>query len=59
MDEHTPEEPEEVTGERTPEHGTTSLINANVAIPVNAEVAANVLSDSAPAAPDDAAGKTE
>jgi hypothetical protein len=57
MDEHTPEEPEEVTGERTPEHGTTSLINANVAIPVNAEVAANVLSNTAPAAPEDSTGE--
>jgi hypothetical protein len=59
MDEHIREESEEVPGERHPEHATASLINANVAIPVNAEVAANVLSNSAPATPDDAAGKTE
>ena len=59
MDEHTREESEELPGEKQPHHGTTSLLNANVAIPVNAEVAANVLSNSAPAAPDDSAGKVD
>ena len=58
MGEQIREESEDVPGERMPEHGTTSLINANVAIPVNAEVAANVLSDSAPAAPEDSTGST-
>ncbi len=37
----------ELAGEELPERAAMSLINANVAIPINAAVAANVLSDSA------------
>jgi hypothetical protein len=39
----------ELTGEQLPERAAMSLINANVAIPVNAAVAANVLSSGSPA----------
>jgi hypothetical protein len=35
----------ELAGEELPERAAMSLINANIAIPVNAAVAANVLSD--------------
>jgi hypothetical protein len=41
----TPEELNELAGEALPERAAMSLINANLAIPVNAAVAANVLSD--------------
>lgn len=41
------EELEEMAGEELPERAAMSLINANIAIPVNAAVAANVLSDGA------------
>jgi hypothetical protein len=41
----TPEELEEADGEQLPDREQMSLINANLAIPVNAAVAANVLSD--------------
>jgi hypothetical protein len=41
----TPEELEAETGEELPEREQMSLINANVAAPVNAAVAANILSD--------------
>ena len=44
-DELTPEELEAQLGERLPAREAMSLIDANVAIPVNAAVAANVLSD--------------
>jgi hypothetical protein len=43
----TREEVEEIAGEALPERAAMSLINANLAIPVNAAVAANVLSDGA------------
>ena len=43
----TPEELQELAGEELPERAAMSLINANIAIPVNAAVAANVLSDGA------------
>ncbi len=43
------EELEELAGEQLPERAAMSLINANVAIPINAAVAANVLSDDATA----------
>jgi 2-polyprenyl-6-methoxyphenol hydroxylase-like FAD-dependent oxidoreductase len=43
----TREELEEMAGEQLPERAAMSLINANIAIPVNAAVAANVLSDNA------------
>jgi len=39
-------------GEQLPDREAMSLVNANVAIPVNAAVAANVLSDGATAAAD-------
>lgn len=38
---------EEGTAEELPEREQMSLVNANVAVPVNAAVAANVLSDDA------------
>lgn len=38
---------EELAGEPLPERAAMSLVNANVAVPVNAAVAANVLSDDA------------
>jgi hypothetical protein len=41
------EELAELAGEELPERAAMSLINANIAIPVNAAVAANVLSDGA------------
>jgi hypothetical protein len=37
----------ELAGEELPERAAMSLINANIAIPVNAAIAANVLSDGA------------
>ncbi len=37
------------TGEELPDREAMSLINANIAVPVNAAVAANVLSDNATA----------
>jgi hypothetical protein len=43
------EELAELAGEELPERAAMSLINANVAIPVNAAIAANVLSDNATA----------
>jgi hypothetical protein len=42
----TREELDQITGEPLPERAAMSLINANLAAPVNAAVAANVLSDS-------------
>ena len=41
----TRDELNELAGEELPERAAMSLINANLAIPVNAAVAANVLSD--------------
>jgi hypothetical protein len=41
------EELDEMAGEPLPERAAMSLVNANIAIPVNAAVAANVLSDGA------------
>ena len=41
----TPEELEEESGEQLPDREQMSLINANLAAPINAAVAANVLSD--------------
>jgi hypothetical protein len=54
MDEHkrrpsSREEPVRAVGEELTDRAPTSLINANVAIPVNAELAADVLSNSADA----------
>ena len=39
------EELDDIAGEPLPERAAMSLINANLAAPVNAAVAANVLSD--------------
>jgi len=41
------EELEQLAGEELPERAAMSLVNANIAIPVNAAIAANVLSDGA------------
>ncbi len=41
----TREELDELAGEQLPERAAMSLINANLAAPVNAAVAANILSD--------------
>ena len=46
----TREELSELAGEELPERAAMSLVNANVAIPINAAIAANVLSDGAIAA---------
>jgi len=43
----TREELNDLAGEELPERAAMSLINANLAIPINAAVAANVLSDGA------------
>jgi hypothetical protein len=43
----TREELNQLAGEELPERAAMSLINANLAIPINAGVAANVLSDNA------------
>jgi hypothetical protein len=43
----TREELEELAGEPLPERAAMSLVNANLAIPINAAIAANVLSDDA------------
>jgi hypothetical protein len=43
----TKEELEQIAGEELPEKAAMSLVNANLAIPINAAVAANVLSDNA------------
>ncbi len=44
-DELSPDELQEQTGEELPDREAMSLVNANLAIPINAAVAANVLSD--------------
>lgn len=41
----TREEIEAIAGEPLPERAAMSLVNANIAAPINAAVAANVLSD--------------
>lgn len=46
----TDEELDQQTGEALPERDQMSLVNLNVAMPINAAVAANVLSDDATAA---------
>ena len=48
----TREELDQLAGEELPERAAMSLINANIAIPINAAIAANVLSDSAIAVAD-------
>ena len=39
------EELDSIAGEELPERAAMSLVNANIAAPINAAVAANVLSD--------------
>ena len=46
----TREELNAIAGEELPERAAMSLVNANIAIPINAAIAANVLSDNAIAA---------
>ncbi len=43
----TRDELNEIAGEELPERAAMSLVNANLALPINAAVAANVLSDGA------------
>ena len=45
----TPEELGDQSGDELPDREAMSLVNANVAIPINAAIAANVLSDDATA----------
>ena len=45
----TREELDALAGEQLPERAAMSLINANLAVPVNAAIAANVLSDNSAA----------
>ena len=45
----TREELNQLAGEELPERAAMSLVNANLAIPVNVALAANVLSDNATA----------
>lgn len=46
----TANELQQLAGEELPERAVMSLVNANIAIPINAAIAANVLSDNAIAA---------
>ena len=48
----THDELNELAGEELPERAAMSLINANLAAPINAAVAANVLSDNSSAVAD-------
>ena len=48
----TREELRELAAEELPERAAMSLVNANVAIPINVALAANVLSDNAAAIAD-------
>ncbi len=48
----TAEELDAAAGEQLPDREQMSLVNANVAVPVNAAVAANVLSDESTATAD-------
>jgi hypothetical protein len=48
----TPEELEAESGEELPDREAMSLINANIAAPVNAALALNVLSDNSTAVAD-------
>jgi hypothetical protein len=45
----TREELNDIAGEELPERAAMSLVNANIAAPINAAVAANVLSDNSTA----------
>ena len=61
-DDETPEvkdeELEQQSGEELPDREAMSLVNANLALPINAAVAANVLSDGSVAYADAAQGNT-
>jgi hypothetical protein len=48
----TREELDQLAGEKLPEKAAMSLVNANIAIPINLALAANVLSDNAAAVAD-------
>lgn len=48
----TPEELDQESGEELPDREAMSLIDANIAVPVNAAISANVLSDGATAISD-------
>ena len=48
----TREELDQLAGEPLPERAAMSLVNANIAIPINAAISANVLSDNATAIAD-------
>jgi len=52
------EDIERQTGEELPDREAMSLVNANLALPINAAVAANVLSDGSTAYADAAQGNT-
>jgi hypothetical protein len=52
------EELEAQSGEQLPDREQQSLVNANLALPINAAVAANVLSDGSIAYADAAQGNT-
>jgi len=52
------EEIQQETGEELPDREAMSLVNANLALPINAAVAANVLSDGSVAYADAAQGNT-
>lgn len=52
------EEIEQETGEELPDREAMSLVNANLALPINAAVAANVLSDGSIAYADASQGNT-
>lgn len=52
QDELTPEELKAESGEQLPDREAMSLISANIAAPVNAAVAANVLADNSTAVAD-------
>jgi hypothetical protein len=46
----TREDLNQIAGEELPERAAMSLVNANLAIPINAAIAANILSDNSIAA---------
>jgi hypothetical protein len=52
IEELSPAELEAQAGEELPDREAMSLVNANIAVPVNAAVAANVLSDGSTAVAD-------
>ena len=56
--EMTDQEIEQQSGEELPDREAMSLVNANLALPINAAVAANVLSDGSIAYADASQGNT-